>query len=774
VGILIGKLNIDNFGCFKEYIWNQNVDSLFGQLNIIYGRNYSGKTTLSRIFRSLEQKKLHSDFEDGKFTAELIDKGTVSNAQIADSDIKIRVYNSDFKNENLSFLFNKDGKIMPFAILGEKNVETEKKISIETDNLSLNKTKLYGSDGNSGLLKEVATLKKELDNLINGLDQKLRIKARNIKKDSTLFKMGRKTDYNIRDIKSELVYSKEITIDEINKLKSILVEEQKTPLAKIEGISLKFNDFLEKGNELLRKSISPSQSISFLLNNPELQEWVRQGIQHHKDKRERCAFCDSKLTEDIWERLSAHFTKEAEFHKKNINALIEKIEDHTSEIESMDYYNSNNFYYEFQKEYQETADKRKELEEGYLYDLNYILRLLKSRSNNVYNEFSIDKSELNNSAEILNSCLIEMNRIIEDNNAYSNTVSDKKEEAIKKLRLNEIKNFLEEINYDGEKQLIDKQTELWNEKSRELKELEVVISQQQSLIAHLRTLLNDELKAAEKVNEYLSVYLGHPELSLEVQKDKMEKSSFTIKRNGKIAYNLSEGEQTLISFSYFLATLKDIPDTDKSEYMIFIDDPICSLDGGNIFYIFSLIDAEINLANYNQVFISTHNMDFLKYLHRASRKKSYFMIERPISDKFTTNSKLVNMPKYLQKYVTEFIFLFEQIYKVGNETQTDENYHIFYNFPNNARKFLESYLFFKYPNTKLTNDQRIALFFGASSQHIAFLQRINNEFSHGEEQFDRLAKPIDIPEFQKDANLILETIKNSDSNQYEAFFNSLR
>ncbi len=39
-----------------------------------------------------------------------------------------------------------------------------------------------------------------------------------------------------------------------------------------------------------------------------------------------------------------------------------------------------------------------------------------------------------------------------------------------------------------------------------------------------------------------------------------------------------------------------------------------------------------------------------------------------------------------------------------------DNYHVFYNFPNNARKFLESYLFFKYPNTKINNDERINYF----------------------------------------------------------------
>ncbi|MEB3733722.1 AAA family ATPase [Halopseudomonas pachastrellae] len=33
--------------------WRQNIAE-FKKINILYGRNYSGKTTLSRIFRALE------------------------------------------------------------------------------------------------------------------------------------------------------------------------------------------------------------------------------------------------------------------------------------------------------------------------------------------------------------------------------------------------------------------------------------------------------------------------------------------------------------------------------------------------------------------------------------------------------------------------------------------------------------------------------------------------------------------------------------------------
>ena len=54
---MIKKIDIPSFGQFKDYKWDQKglkgVD--FKQLNIIYGKNYSGKTTLSRIFASIEQ-----------------------------------------------------------------------------------------------------------------------------------------------------------------------------------------------------------------------------------------------------------------------------------------------------------------------------------------------------------------------------------------------------------------------------------------------------------------------------------------------------------------------------------------------------------------------------------------------------------------------------------------------------------------------------------------------------------------------------------------------
>ena len=59
------KIDIEKFGLYNDFKW----DTLpaLGRVNIIYGRNYSGKTTLSRIFDSVSLGKLHKDYLDGKF-----------------------------------------------------------------------------------------------------------------------------------------------------------------------------------------------------------------------------------------------------------------------------------------------------------------------------------------------------------------------------------------------------------------------------------------------------------------------------------------------------------------------------------------------------------------------------------------------------------------------------------------------------------------------------------------------------------------------------------
>ena len=69
---MIESVDIKNFGSFQDFKWNDriknNKDKVeFKTLNILYGRNYSGKTNLSRLFRCLETEELPSKYEESNF-----------------------------------------------------------------------------------------------------------------------------------------------------------------------------------------------------------------------------------------------------------------------------------------------------------------------------------------------------------------------------------------------------------------------------------------------------------------------------------------------------------------------------------------------------------------------------------------------------------------------------------------------------------------------------------------------------------------------------------
>ena len=133
------------------------------------------------------------------------------------------------------------------------------------------------------------------------------------------------------------------------------------------------------------------------------------------------------------------------------------------------------------------------------------------------------------------------------------------------------------------------------------------------------------------------------------------------------------------------------------------------------------------------------------------------------------------MPAYLKNYVTEFNYLFHQIYKCRNPEYAKEDYVCFYSFGNNLRKFLEAYLFYKYPYHDDKNDalEKLTKFFGEDSTSTALINRISNELSHLQEIFDRSMYPIEIPEIPKLANFVLDKIFEKDKEQYNSLLKSI-
>jgi len=777
---------IKDYAVFLNFNWDNSVRdkgnniSEFKNLNIIYGRNYSGKTTLSRIFRSFEKGVLHERYPNSKFELKHTGTQLLNQANLQNHNYTIRVYNKDFVTENLKCLINPEENIEAFAVVGKENVDIEKKIREK-------KEELGDENSETGLKQQLLVEEgkyREKEKLYTDsfldLESKLRKKANDDIKRNSLYK---EVTYNINNIKSDIEivnksFRHELTEKNISDKKALLKEEARENISSITPFEPSFRDLFKKSKQLLKKQIKPSAPILELINNALLQEWVREGIKYHKDKRKECAFCGGKLSAGLWDKLRAHFNKESESFREKLNLQISVFEKEKEGVTKLINLKKGDFYSTFWVEFENKFSEWKVESNKYISSIDSIIKQLNKRGKDIFKTKKV--MPLKDNTKKIIDLQTEIADIISKNNQKTITLTQDQNDTRKELRLNEIYGFIQDIDYCEEQKKI---SELKTEKQdleRNVESIGQKISSIENEIKILNLEMKDERRGAEKVNEYLNHYFGYEGLKLvATEHEESPGFKFKILRGEEPAFNLSEGECSLVAFCYFIAKLEDT-ETKGKDLIIWIDDPVSSLDSNHTFFVFSLIENVItkpyknedgsNSFKYKQLFISTHNLDFLKYLKRLFQKKNeteYFLIER-----FGKNSNIILMPNYLKDYITEFNYLFHQIYKCSIIENEKIEHDCFYNFGNNLRKFLEAYLFYKYP-VRIGGKEKLNMFFSDDELSVDLTNRLENEFSHLEEIFDRSVKPIEIPEIPKLARYVLDKIKEKDEEQYSALLKSI-
>ncbi|EDN5971224.1 TPA: AAA family ATPase [Campylobacter jejuni] len=793
------KFNEINFGSYKNFKWGNNLEE-FKTINIFYGRNYSGKTTLSRIARSFELKKHNEDFLDGNFKIKLEDGSFLTQNDVINSNLDIRVYNSDFVKENLNYLYDKKGNIKGFKSIGVEQKDIKESIEKRKEILKTRNEKLKDIQANRENISKTQQAK------IKTLNEKLIDKAKLVKSEPNLIKQG--SNYDKRNLENDLIEIK----DNINAY--ILNNEEQNQLIKIledkEKQNIIFKNTFNKDNfqgiftyslKILEKEVIIKENLT-----SELRKWLEEGLEFHKEHSftQQCKFCNNPLTLEriAWiENNIKDDSGEKEQIEKELKDLLDNFESYKLESKKLllgiEY---ENFYSNYKDIFIGLKEQLGVSIANYNEELLKIEKKLTKKKKDVFTPMKLEN--INDFSDEILQILNKIENLCKENNEYAKNLLSKQDEASKKLRLNEVAKFAkdsdcfakqDEIKNLGQK-LSNMQSTIETEKN-EINNYNLEIEKYKEKLSNLET-------STSNINKYLKSYFGHNMLELKAKKDDKGQlnGEFEILRNGKQAKNLSEGECSLVAFCYFVASLEDANTKDKNP-IIWIDDPISSLDNNHIFFIFSLIENEIvEKDSFKQFFISTHNLDFLKYTKRLkkikpkqnenSKKKyefpQYYFIERGVKKSIET-SEIKKLPKCLERYTTEFNYLFEQIYKFKNIDDTyneDLKISLVYNFGNNLRKFLEIYLFFKYPNEiKSLDKELIKRFFNDTYQSdnidenqkiiAGVINRYQNEYSHLREVLSRGMQPIDIEEAKKIAEFILKTIEQNDKQQYKALVESI-
>jgi wobble nucleotide-excising tRNase len=777
---------IKNVAVYSDFDWDASVResggriSEFKGINIIYGRNYSGKTTLSRIFRSLETGFISDKYISPKFEFELSAGGVVNQDQIPLKQHKVRVFNEDFVRENLKFISNADESIKSFAILGEDNNRLEEEIKLKEEALGSEEDGV----GKLGVEKEkklaLGVARKNAQDAQDSLDSKISDKANNKNTGIKHNKIYGEATYNapklLKDVETVLDDGFEcVSDDESLNLEALLKEEVKAEIDKFYFFEPSFDKLSSRAKDLVEKKISVTQPLIELLEDNLLEDWVRKGRALHEHKRDDCGFCGGALPSGLWSKLDLHFNKESEELRISISSLLFDLQNEIKRAADVPKIDVSSFYASFRVEVLSAEVEINSTLNNYRKSLEKLGAALDARLADIFHpKVYFDVEDY---SEVVVAIGEDLNGVVSKSNEFTKTLATEKNKAQKCLRLRDVFRFVMDINLGGEKAKIIALNTCSDDAEREWRDSKLEVDVLVRELDKLKAQLKDESKGADRVNVYLNDFFGHKALSL--KSEEVETGyKFEVVRNGVKAHHLSEGECSLIAFCYFMAKLHDV-ETKGHKPVIYIDDPISSLDSNHIFFIFGLINSEIvRSGEFGQLFVSTHNLDFLKYLKRLipkdvsgkAEERRYFIIETS-----GDISSIKLMPGYLKSYVTEFNYLFHQIFKCANagDAPAESEHDCYYNYGNNARKFLEAFLYYKYPNADEKDSTKLERFFGDDSRSSLLTERIHNEYSHLAGVFERSISPVDVPEMKRSAQFILNKMKEKDADQYSAFMESI-
>jgi wobble nucleotide-excising tRNase len=729
------------------------------------------------VFSSCEKKSIFNKdlFKqypiNGEFEITLSNNSYVKSKEIEKSSLSIRVFNQDFIDENVSFEPSKSSNGIVY--LSEKDIDSKKRF----DKLK---------KANKDLKVKYNSAKKDKDSkqkLKNTFLQSVGREVSNILFDKT---------YNRKNVESKInefgisTISNKILQDS-NKIK--LEEKVKRKVGKeislYKPIEIKMDlygglDGIYKHiKSLLAKEIV-SETIDKLKDDEELNNWVKKGFEIHKSKDEygKCLFCENTLSNQLFDKFSKHFSKDYIDLQTNIELFITLSK--SLKFSPLPTENSG-IYPELKAEFTKKAENLNSSIKAFT-DWLFMSSesLLDEKNRNPFDKDLVEildkprdfEKEINNNISLLNEVI----------SIHNQQVIGHNEEVTKSKELLELHTIAKAIVAE-DFQKIEDELVLSLEKEKESR---LNLRNNDDEISKIEKETSQIGSALSKINSHLKSYFGKDELLLDLD---ISKKGYLIYRDNVPASNLSEGEKTAIAFSYFIVKAEE-RDFKIGNSIIFIDDPISSLDSNFVYHSFSLIKEHFQGAK--QLFISTHNFHFFNlikewYIQKNSKinkenielKKNgedlktipseFYMVESFYkSDK--RQSKLIVLDQTLKKFKSEYHFLFNNIIQFLSK---NPEYGDLYTIGNISRRFFEIYSDFKIPNSGNAKQKMEALLKEAnlnggniSETELNKVYKLINEYSHNYEPMSSI-EHTDKSECNKAINILLRIVQYSDKKHYE-------
>lgn len=710
---------IKGLGVYQNYTKPADTQD-FGIKNLIYGWNYSGKTTLSRLFAQLETKAVNADFSDCEFTLATTDS-SITEKNLRQCGLSVRVFNSDFVRDNLHF---DGGSFNPILLLGKDSEEAQRKID------QLNKRIQRSTEAQRKLDGKVEELKTRIAQTKTDTAKFIR---QHLKLDPyTATHLGHDL-VAISGLESGLLTEKELA----DAIELALTPDSKKP-STVEELhaSASIEDLYKEAVAVLAATPSFSNTIKHLEEDPAVERWVQGGLALHSGPGE-CEFCGNGLTQDRLDALLAHFSQDLADHKNLVDGLLLRVKTST-----------------FSLTWPKPAELNAQFRDDYIAAIGALPPAIDAFNAAIEKLAAEVQRKADDSRKTMaptplaaglekgiGDAVAAVNRVIKQNNELASNFTKARSDASRQARYHYVQQFKDDQAVAGmerrKARLAERSTRLEGYAARLRRE-----------ISGLQAQISRAQQGREKINQRLASMLGSEAVQIDVVKDSTGQDRFQlIRKTGAVAKNLSDGERTAVAFSYFLTKLQELKPTEFKETIVYIDDPISSLDANHIFQVTAAIRALFFKqqgkdspwqTTCKQIFISTHNFEFFNLLREikpvATSKGARLYLIRRTAEKTST---LQNMPASLARYQSEYHFLFEVIHRF-HKAPDKTAHEVLMLLPNAMRRFIELYTYSRLPGPKDSEqvDERAEVLFGI--ERAKRILKIFHYFSHGN-TLDRLA-----------------------------------
>lgn len=569
---MINHLNLSDVGVFRD-----DEVSDFKHQNFIYGKNGTGKSTITRLIQ--EQASDENEvvvFQGFHSVVSRIDNG---NEKLNTISLGI---------ENVELQPSIDNMKVTISEL-EKQVDKESEISIYSQ---------YKKSEES-----YQKAQKNLDTFYTSVAGKLKNNYQNILNDPS---------YNRIKLKQDALSGKELSSEEIKQINIVVKQQQLHPVKANFPPVLDTNKYLQSISEITSESVTESVALNFLDDGQ--RNWVREGLDMHHSEG-ICLFCGSTVSDERMKILNSYFNdavKKLEVRIKKGGEIIQKQIDVYRNISLLD---NRDFYPNFEGDITVinlSIERAKHKTIGFLTELQ---NLLNKKNNNLFEEQKLEKehffewSHLEDDWRLINTKLA---KVIAANNKYGNNLNNQIVEAKKSLKFHLVAKELNNEEHAQLRKIESEEKYKFDTYDMKLNDIYIDLEKKQKELSKLLSQTKDETLAASLINEKLRK-LGNQSIRLVVD-DYFGKGNYVIENmegDRRDVFNLSSGELNLIGFLYFMIQITNESQNDLTPRIFVFDDPMTSNDDTSQYLIMSeLKQLMMNMRVQDQLFILTHNIHF--------------------------------------------------------------------------------------------------------------------------------------------------------------------